>query len=262
MRSKAHFRGDPIHPAIVHFPVAFLLGGTAMDVYDMLCDCPPWWVTTSYALIFAGIATALIAAVPGFIDYVYAVPPNSSARRRATMHMIVNLAAVSLFAVACFLRGDPEIRPEHVIVAVESVGAVLIGIGGFMGGRLVAKNQISIDNKYASLGRWREITVQSSGDVIATADELQVDQMKLVRLNGKRIVVARTESGYVAFDDRCTHKGGSLAGGMMMCGTVQCPWHGTQFDVRTGEVKCGPGTERIDIYRTETTAAGVRLHLS
>jgi nitrite reductase/ring-hydroxylating ferredoxin subunit len=42
-------------------------------------------------------------------------------------------------------------------------------------------------------------------------------------------VLARTEEGYVAFDDRCTHKGGSLAAGVMVWGTVQCLWHGSQF---------------------------------
>jgi len=40
--------------------------------------------------------------------------------------------------------------------------------------------------------------------------------------------------------DRCTHRGGPLSDGVLMCGTVQCPWHGSQFDVKTVEVKCGP----------------------
>ena len=262
MRSKAHLGGDPIHAAIVHFPVAFLLGATLMDIADLLCDCPDWWIPTSYTLVGFGIITALVAAVPGLLDYLYTVPPRSSARSRATRHMLVNLTAVTLFAGALFLRGDPEIRPEPVLVGVEGVAAILLTYGGMLGGKLMAKNQIGVDNKYASNGRWREISVNSSGDVIAAADELLLNQMKLVRLNGKRIVVARTESGYVAFDDRCTHRGGSLAGGMMMCGTVQCPWHGSQFDVKSGEVVCGPAEERIETFRVEETSAGLRLHLS
>ncbi|MFL4245768.1 Rieske (2Fe-2S) protein, partial [Escherichia coli] len=63
-----------------------------------------------------------------------------------------------------------------------------------------------------------------------------------------RIVVARTETEYVAFDDRCSHKGGSLAAGSLICGTVQCPWHGTQFDTKTGYVKAGPATTGIRTY--------------
>jgi nitrite reductase/ring-hydroxylating ferredoxin subunit/uncharacterized membrane protein len=262
MRSRASVKGDPIHAAIVHFPIAFLVGAALMDVCDVVRDWPDWWVTTSYALLIAGIVTALVAAVPGFIDYLYTVPPGSSARSRATKHMIVNLTAVVLFSLAWFLRGDPEIQPEHVIVATEAAGAVLLCIGGLLGGRLVVKNQIGVDNKYASNGRWREISVGASGEIVASADELVLNQMKLVRLHGKRIVIARTETGYVAFDDHCTHRGGSLAGGAMICGTVQCPWHGSQFDVRTGEVKCGPAEERIDTYRVEESAAGLRLHLS
>jgi nitrite reductase/ring-hydroxylating ferredoxin subunit len=72
--------------------------------------------------------------------------------------------------------------------------------------------------------------------------------MKLLHLKDKRIVLARTEDRYVAFDDKCTHRGGSLAGGSTMCNVVQCPWHGSQFDLITGEVKIGPAKEGIKIY--------------
>lgn len=83
--------------------------------------------------------------------------------------------------------------------------------------------------------------------------------MKLLRVGDKRIVLARTESGYVAFDDRCTHRGGSLAGGVMVCGTVQCLWHGSQFDVSTGKVKAGPAQDGIAVYRVQEEGGDVRL---
>ena len=76
--------------------------------------------------------------------------------------------------------------------------------------------------------------------------------MKLLHVNGKRIVIAKTEKGYTAFDDHCTHRGGSLAGGAVMCETVQCPWHGSQFDVFTGSVMAGPATKNISIYGAKT----------
>ncbi len=72
--------------------------------------------------------------------------------------------------------------------------------------------------------------------------------MKLVHVGNKRIVIAKTETQYIAFDDRCTHRGASLAGGAMICGTVQCPWHGSQFDVTNGGVKAGPAKESIHSY--------------
>jgi len=85
--------------------------------------------------------------------------------------------------------------------------------------------------------------------------------MKLLRVGDKRVVLARTETGYVAFDDRCTHRGGSLAGGVMVCGTVQCLWHGSQFDVSTGKVKAGPASKEIAVYRVEEKDGDVRLVL-
>jgi len=72
--------------------------------------------------------------------------------------------------------------------------------------------------------------------------------MKLVRAGSKRIVLARTERGHVAFDDRCTHKGGPLSDGTLACGVVQCPWHGSQFDVASGAVEQGPAAEGIHTY--------------
>jgi nitrite reductase/ring-hydroxylating ferredoxin subunit len=72
--------------------------------------------------------------------------------------------------------------------------------------------------------------------------------MKLVHVDDKRVAVARTGRGYVAFQDRCTHKGGPLSDGVLACGTVQCPWHGSQFDVRTGRVKAGPADTDIETY--------------
>jgi nitrite reductase/ring-hydroxylating ferredoxin subunit len=85
--------------------------------------------------------------------------------------------------------------------------------------------------------------------------------MKLLRVGEKRIVLARTETGYVAFDDRCTHRGGSLAGGVLICGTVQCLWHGSQFDVSAGTVKGGPAKKDIRVYQIDEEGSDVKLTL-
>ena len=83
--------------------------------------------------------------------------------------------------------------------------------------------------------------------------------MKLIHVQDKRIVVANTGNGYAAFDDRCSHRGGSLAGGAMICGTVQCPWHGSQFDAKTGEVKAGPAKEKINTYEVKEAEGKIFL---
>lgn len=263
MRSKASFRGHPIHPALIPFPFAFLYGGFGFDLLGRMAERPAWWTTGGY-LALLGIVTALVAAIPGFVDYFSTVPPQSSGKQRATKHMLVNLGAVVLFAVAWLLRGDAGAMPSTTILVLEGIGLACLTVGGWMGGVLVSRNQISVDHRYARAGKWKEERIRpSSGQpiVVAKADELEVDQMKLLHLDGRRIVLARTEQGYVAFSDRCTHKGGSLAGGVVIGGVVQCPWHGSQFECRSGSVKAGPAEEPITAYRVSEAGGEVRLSL-
>src|SRR5829696_7446708 len=98
MRSRASYKGHPIHPALIPFPFAFLYGAFFFDLAGHLTGRPSWWTTGAY-LSLVGVVAARAAAIPGFIDYFLTVPPNSSGKRRATKHMIVNLAAVTLFAI-------------------------------------------------------------------------------------------------------------------------------------------------------------------
>lgn len=253
MRSRASYKGHPIHPALIPFPFAFLCGAFAFHLAGVLLDRPAWWTTGSH-LALAGIAMALLAAIPGAIDYVHTVPPRSTGQQRARKHALAMLSAVGLFTVTWLLRGDAAVPPGAVDLALEVVAVGLLTAGGWMGGTLVSRNQISVDHRYAGAGKWREEYV-SAGDArevtVGRAGELEVDQMKLLHVDGRRIVLARTADGYLAFDDRCPHRGGSLAGGVMICGTVQCPWHGSQFDAATGAVRAGPAEEAIRTYRVE-----------
>lgn len=263
MKSRASVKSHPLHPILIPFPIAFLFGTFLFDAGSLLLGKPGWW-TTGYYLNIAGILGALVAAIPGLVDYLHTVPPNSSAKTRATRHMAVNLSAVALFAVVLFLRPEIPDTAAAWLLGLEVAGLALMSVGGWLGGTLVYRNQIGVDPRYAAAGKWKEAWLAGKpGEAILVAqeNELQVNQMKLLHVNGGRIVLGRTEEGYVAFQDRCPHKGGSLAGGSLICGTVQCPWHGSQFDVKTGALKAGPAKDPILTYPVAQTAEGVRLTL-
>jgi len=76
--------------------------------------------------------------------------------------------------------------------------------------------------------------------------------MLLAIVGTERVVVGRCSEGLFAFSDSCTHKGGSLSDGALVGCTVQCPWHGSQFDIRNGRVVAGPAEKQIKIYSIET----------
>ncbi|MQA91722.1 MAG: Rieske 2Fe-2S domain-containing protein [Gemmatimonas sp.] len=263
MRSRAHFRSHPLHPMLVHFPIAFLVGGFVADLAATLFDLPDLQIAAWY-LVAAGVVAGLIAAVPGLVDYFAVVPPHSSGKKRATRHLITVVSALTLFAIAWALRGGPGVPLDGVVLVLEAGAVVLLGMGGWMGATLVVRNQIGIDHRYARAGKWKESHFDDPGAVpivVARRDELEVDQMKLLHVGDRRVVLARSNDGYVAFADRCSHRGGSLAGGVMACGLVVCPWHGSQFDVHSGRVCAGPAEETIEVYPLEVVGDEVRLTL-
>jgi nitrite reductase/ring-hydroxylating ferredoxin subunit/uncharacterized membrane protein len=264
MRSAAHVHGHPIHPMFVGFPVAYLLGSAALNLWARASGRRRLH-DTARDLNTLGLATACAAAVPGIVDYFYAVPPQSSAKERATKHALSNVSALALFATARAGRDGRGTPPAWTSV-LEVAGAALMTAAGWMGGTLVYRNQIGVDHRFADAGKWREhVLPAATGDDlldVGAEGDLEVGQMKLLRVGDRRIVLARTEEGYRAFQDRCTHKGGPLADGVLICGTVQCPWHGSQFDVTTGTVKSGPAERRIETYPVSSEGGRILLRLS
>lgn len=263
MRSSAHIKGHPIHPMLIPFPFAYLFGSALINVWARSTNRADWYRTADH-MNKLGLGSAVMAAVPGLVDYLFAVPPKSSAKERATRHMLANLSAVGLFTASRLGRRDPDEPPSLWSVAAELAGAGLLAAGGWMGGTLVYRNQIAVDHRYADAGKWRveNFPLPASGETdVAAADELQLDQMKLLRIGDRRIVLGRTESGYVAFDDRCTHKGGPLSDGALACDTVQCPWHGSQFNVKDGSVRRGPAEEAIKTYPVTERGGRVWIRL-
>jgi uncharacterized membrane protein/nitrite reductase/ring-hydroxylating ferredoxin subunit len=261
MKSRASLKSHPLHPILVSFPIAFFMGTLGFDLAGLVKENTAFTQTAFY-LEIAGILFGLLAAIPGIIDFVFVVPPKSSGKKRAAKHGLTNITLVILFTIAWFYRQRADAQP-FVYVGLEIGGSALLVFAGWMGGTLVYRNQIGVDPRYAGAGKWKEIYIDKEDEAIeiASLDELQLNQMKLVHIKSKRIVVGRTEQGYVAFDDRCTHKGGSLAGGAMICGTVQCPWHGSQFDVQTGTVKAGPAKDNIQVYTLTEKNGKVYLHM-
>jgi nitrite reductase/ring-hydroxylating ferredoxin subunit/uncharacterized membrane protein len=250
MRSTASIKGHPIHPMLIPFPFAFLTGGWAFGVAAAITGKKDLRTVARY-LVPTGVAAGLVAAVPGIVDYVHSVPPESSGKERATKHAVINSTALALFSAGWAISR----RFRRTGLFLQSLGAGAISVGGWMGGTLAYRNQIGVDHRYANAGKWQEDTRDHAKSralsSAAAAGELETNQMKLVHAGDERIAVARTDTGYAAFQDRCTHRGGPLSDGVLICGTVQCPWHGSQFDVHTGEVKCGPAQRKIRTYDIE-----------
>ena len=103
-----------------------------------------------------------------------------------------------------------------------------------------------------------------AGHVVATVDQIPPGRRKLVEVAGRAIVVYNLGGEFFALNNRCPHRGGSLADGIQtglvestLPGQysysrpgemVKCPWHGWEFDIRTGQSYCDPKRFRAKAY--------------
>ena len=94
--------------------------------------------------------------------------------------------------------------------------------------------------------------------VLKTSD-LNPGEMKAVTVNGSEIVVANVEGNFCAFGGICPHEGGPLAEGELDGDVVTCPWHFTEFDVRTGEALEGVTDEPIPVYEVHVEGDDVKV---
>ena len=86
--------------------------------------------------------------------------------------------------------------------------------------------------------------------VANTSDILPSDK-KEFEVEGQKICIINIDGRYYAIGSICTHEGGPLADGTLSGYEIECPWHGSKFDIRTGEVTSPPANEPEPAYEVK-----------
>lgn len=132
-----------LHPALVHFPIAFLLGGVALDLYGRRSEGK---VAAATYLLIAGLIAAAVAAVAGVVAF-NTVPENHTeeAHRLIYPHIVTSVVAVVLFTVVCYARWRRPSAVSPTIRWVGVAGAVFLIVGAAIGGRIVYQGGMGVD---------------------------------------------------------------------------------------------------------------------
>ena len=96
---------------------------------------------------------------------------------------------------------------------------------------------------------------------VATTDEMTEQPVKCVEIDGKKIALFDVQGEIFALSDTCTHRGGPLSEGEVEGTTVTCPWHGAQFDVRTGGILGPPATIGVKSYPVRVTGKDIVIEI-
>jgi nitrite reductase/ring-hydroxylating ferredoxin subunit len=95
---------------------------------------------------------------------------------------------------------------------------------------------------------------------VGSLDDLAIGEMKMARVGGRRIVVARTESGTFALDNACPHQGYGLATGTLEGDLITCQWHNWKFCVVDGT--CEIGEENVRSHPVEIRGNDIRVEVT
>lgn len=140
--STVSVAGHPLHPVIVTFPVAFLVGAAGTDIgYWLTSD--PFWARASVWLIGAGFAAGILAAITGFLDF--ARIKRVRDRSAGWLHMGGNVAAMVLSLINLVLRqGNPAEPIVFTGLALSIFVASLLGVTGWFGGELSFRHKVGV----------------------------------------------------------------------------------------------------------------------
>ena len=144
MESRAKFLGHPIHQMLIVFPLGLLAMALIFDVFN-LATGNGYWSEVAFWMIAAGVVTGLIAAPFGTIDWL-AIPSGTRAKRVGALHGLGNVVVVLLYALSWVLRRDDPRSPEALALALAFLGGGLALVTGWLGGELVDRLSVGVDD--------------------------------------------------------------------------------------------------------------------
>jgi nitrite reductase/ring-hydroxylating ferredoxin subunit/uncharacterized membrane protein len=231
--------GNPLHPALTDIPIgawsaAFVLDLAGSEAADQA--------------LAVGILGAIPAALTGLNDWSHL---KDDARRIGTVHALLNSMGLALNVASYVARRDGHRGLGRMLSGVAYAGTLF---SAHLGGHLSFGLGVRVNRTAFETPRDRFAPV-------CEEEDLNGGKLVGVELEGESVVVSRSEeAGEVcAIAATCSHMGGPLEEGKRDGDTVVCPWHGSRFDLCSGEVRGGPAVYPQPRYETRVRAGKVEI---
>jgi nitrite reductase/ring-hydroxylating ferredoxin subunit/uncharacterized membrane protein len=229
--------GHPVHAVVTDVPI----GALTVSIIADLIGQP---IVADVSLLL-GVLAMIASAVTGAADY---TEVDGTARNRATVHMVVMVLSLLLYAISLVIRsGSPADRLAPIVISV--VAYLLLLLGGAIGGDLVYLIGTHV-NRHAWRGagaKWIKLDLGDLTDIPEggpTKLKAGINELAVVR-EGDRILAVHAQ---------CAHAGGPLAEGSLVGGAIECPWHGSRYRMADGHNVRGPAMydqPAYDVRRAE-----------
>lgn len=134
--------GHRVHPTLIGMPLGLLGGAILFDILWLLTGSERW-SNVSFPLIAVGVLSGLVAAPFGTMDWMH-IPSHTRAKRVGLLHGLLAVVSLVLYSMSWWLRYENPGRPGWIALGIAFLGAVVLGVAGWMGGELVERMGISV----------------------------------------------------------------------------------------------------------------------
>jgi len=143
VRSTAAIAGHPLHPMIVPFPIAFLVGALVTDIVFLRGAGDPFWARASEWLLGAGLVMGALAAVLGLIDFLTIERARSLAA--AWVHFLGNALVLALSLWNLLERTNAAtLTVTETGVVLSAIVVAMLLVTGWLGGEMAYRHRIGV----------------------------------------------------------------------------------------------------------------------
>jgi nitrite reductase/ring-hydroxylating ferredoxin subunit/uncharacterized membrane protein len=242
------FLGHPLHPVLTDIPVGAWTCTLALDAVEVMSGRKDF-APGADAVLGIGLLGALGAAVTGATDW---SETQGRGKKLGLMHGLLNVVATTLYTSSWIMRKKKKTRQTGI--ALSMLGYAVANASAYLGGHLVFGEQIGVDHTATA-----DSSVPSDFTRVAAAADLQEGRPMRVVADGVAICLVKRGGSIHAISDTCSHLGGPLSEGTLDGDVIECPWHGSRFDVTTGDVVDGPATFSARTFAVRVNGADVEV---
>lgn len=243
------FLGHSLHAAITDVPIGAWTAAAVMDAMDMVKG-EDRFAEGADAAIAIGLAGAVGAAVTGLADWDRNTQGRS--RRLGALHGLMNSAATLLYGTSLMARRQGDRATGRWLAAL---GYGLAAFSASIGGHLVYGRRVSVNCAPQPDEGPRDWAAAIPVDMLGD------DRPKAVQVGPVRVALVRHEGRIHCLADKCSHMGGPLSEGKVVDGGLQCPWHGSCFDLDDGSVMRGPSAFRQPRFDTRVRRGWIEVRV-
>ena len=225
--------GHPLHPVLTDIPVGAWTAAVVLDTMEASSGSRGMAKAADTAVAL-GVAGAVGSAVTGITDWMHTV---GESRRTGFTHALLNTVALTFFIGSMAARAG---RSRGLGRTLALLGYSIAGASAYLGGDLVYRQKIGVNHAPEELEAPKYTAV-------LPVEQLPENRLTRAMLGDTPLVLLRRGMQVYALAEVCAHLGGPLAEGELDSTadghpTVICPWHGSKFDMTSGEVVQGPST--------------------